>query len=256
MTPIFLTTLDTGIPGTAAGNVTNTSYAAKSTGVTGNYLSAGTPTSLRITNTDVLIFGGWIKWNKGSENESVIFTKGDVLSGTEAYGVDLIASSGKLEFFADRTADHGIQSSTGLTSGTKAFVLFYLTTTSINIRINGGSVDTQAVTRSSNADQTGNVLFFQNDAATTDPFPGVLDEWFFCKNPSNLTTALTTINTDIYNGGSGIRYKDVSSGDKTTIGLVSWWGFDEGDTATRKDLHGTNDLTLTGTILQDTALVP
>lgn len=252
---VFLSTLDPAIGGGDTGSLPPAGFAAQNAARISNFLSAGDASGLRITKNDTFIIGGWIKWNDNVD--SVPFTKGDVNLGTESYGMYLSGSNGLITAsVANGVSDTAIDAVTAIVSGVSAFVLMWVDSTTINISINNGTVATAICARINVADPGGNVVCFSNDDGLGGlGFKGILDEWFFCKNPASMTTAISTINTDIYNGGTGLRYKNVTAADKTTIGLVSWWTMDQATGSSRTDSSSTNDLTKTGTITQVSPIV-
>lgn len=257
----FLTTIGFVPPqGTQPSGDESTSVAASADidGTTG-YLTATDPTSLRIASTDSLIIGMWIKASNLSAFP-VILQKNDVTSLTYAVettdsGVDTVID---VQF---RVASNLVKIVTGTTviaPTTKTFVLAWKnpTTKTLNIKINATATDSYDYTADEGVfTSTAGDLLIGTDTVTLDlPYDGLLDEIFICKSPSNLATALTTIASTIYNSGTGKRYRDLTDAEKTTIGLVSWWGLDEAS-GTRFDLHGSVNLTVVGGVTRGTALV-
>lgn len=249
--PLFSTTLGFGVSQPTAA-VAASLFAASNAATSGNYLSAGNAAGLRITKDDTFILGGWIKWS--SNADAIIFTKGDTFAGTESYGLFLTGSSGTVTASVHNGAsDSAVDTDGTLVSGQKALVVMYVDATTLNAKINADAFTSVPAVRLNVADPGGSVVAFANSDGTQATVC-TLDEWFFCKNPSDMTAALAVISSTIYNAGSGTHYSALSAGNKTTLGLVSWWGFDEASGATRLDLHGVNNLTLTGTITQVPAL--
>lgn len=233
-------------------------FAAQNAATSGNNLSAGDAVTLRTVKTDAIIFAGWLKVT--STDEGYVLSKGDdAVAGLEEYSM-LVNNSGQdITFTVPTDALGGLVSasaSSSLTVNTPAFIVGWFDPAgTVNIQVDGGSVHSQPITRSTDPASGKNFHFFDNDSAAPTALKSILDEWFFCKNPSDLAAALSLINGAIYNSGVGVHYADLSAGNKTTLGLISWWGFDEASGVTRLDLHGDNDLTLTGTISQVTSLV-
>lgn len=226
--------------------------AAQNAATTGNWLDGGDAADLQIINTDTFIFGGWIKW--ADSEDAVFITKGDANTGLDdSYSLYLTGSNGLMTFTLGGTTGAGdIDSLDPLVSGTKAFVVFWATLTTANIKVNAGTTATRsAIVRSGLSDPGGNFTLFANDDGSGGlGTKCIMDEWFFCKNPSDMTAALALISSTIYNGGLGTHYSALSATDKTVMGLTSWWGLDEATGVSRHDLHGTNNLSLNGTITQ------
>lgn len=255
---LFLTTITPDVSGNDTGSLPPSGFAAQNAATSGNWLQADDPTILAITKDDTFIIGGWIKW--ADSVDAIPMSKGDTNGGTESYGLFLTGASGILTAsVANGVNDSAIDANDAIVSGTKSFVLMWVTATDINIKINAGTTATgnNGFPRSNASDPGGSLTFFDNgDSIGGLGTKCVLDEWFFCKNPADMTTALSTISANIYNGGNGIRFKDVLPADKTTIGLVSWWTMDEASGATRVDAVSGNDLFKTGTITQVSPLIP
>ncbi len=230
-----------------------TAFSANNAATTGNYLSAGDAAGLRIILTDTFITGGWIRWT--SNVDAVPFTKGDVNAGTESYGMFITGASGSITASVHNgTSDTTVDSADPIVINTKAFVVMWHDGTNLNIKINAGSTASVVSARTNIADPGGNFTLFSNDDSGALGTECSLDEWFFCKNPADMPAALAVVDS-IYNSGTGIRYADLSAGNKTTLGLVSWWTLDDASASNRADAHGANTLTLNGTITRATALV-
>ena len=93
--------------------------------------------------------------------------------------------------------------------------------------------------------QTGNYSFDVGNPPVTCDYS--LDSVAFGKSSTNLGdgsagSLAKTIRDYLYNSGSGRIYSSLSSQQKTDWGLVSWWDLNE-STGTRKDSHGSNNLT-------------
>lgn len=236
----------------------STSAAAGFDGTTA-YLTAVDPASIRISNTDSIIIGMWIKCTNLNtfpvilqKNDAVAQTYAVETTGdTDAVVVDVqfrVASDLKKIVFSDEV----------IAPNTKTFVLAWKnpTTKTLNVKINAQTADSYDYTadEGSFTSTAGDLFIGTDDGALALPFAGSIDEAFICVSPANLATALTTIATTIYNAGTGIRYAGLTAQQKTDIGLVSWWGLDEAS-GTREDLHGSVDLTPQGGVTQGTALV-
>jgi hypothetical protein len=224
--------------------------AAQNAATMGNWLDAGNAAGLQVTKDDNFIVGGWIKW--ADSTDAVPFTKGDVNAGSESYGMFLTGATGIISVSsANGVSDTAIDANDPIVAATKSFVIMWVDATTINIKVNAGTTASTSISRTQVADPGGNfVLFANNDGSGGLGTKCVIDEWFFCKNPSSMSSALSLIASTIYNSGNGNHYANLTAGNITTLGLVSWWGLDEASGATRKDLNSTNDLTLHGTITQ------
>ncbi len=231
-----------------------TSHAASNDGTETNYLTAVNPASMRIISTDTFIFGGWIS-NTDGTSAGTLFTKGPAqtaISYSLDYGNNV---PGKFSLDVqkdDLNNDNLVTNNTVVADNTKTFIVGWVDATTVKLAINAGTAASHAHIRTQTMDGGGNVFFFGENFTG---YKGVMDNWFFCKNPADMAAAIALINSTVYNSGTGIQYSDLSAGDKTTIGLVSWWSLDEASGSTRADSHGTNDLTLTGTITQVSPLV-
>lgn len=219
------------------------------------YLSKSSPTGIDNTQADVLIVGCWVNPTNKINNS---FVYGDVSS---ALGFSLATDgSGSVEFSAQLDVTIGLVSQTPstLTNSQKAFVIAWIdpSTTSLNLSVDGGATITEAyATEFDSFSNAYSTLAVGNDLGNNVILNGLIDEVFVCKNPADLAAAITLLKGAVYNSGSGLKYSDLSAGQKTTLGLVSWWGLDEGTAEVRADLHGSNDLAVTGTVTQATAIV-
>ncbi len=258
--PLFTTTVGFGVQTTApAATPVAASKSATSAGTAGNYLSGGDAAGLRITTTDTFILGGWMNITANCP-DSMVLTKGILFADTtgeygirhrDAGNISATIHTGIPDDFAEAT----VFSTEGeITQGTKCFVVVWFDGTTLNIKVNANSAASTPAIMLSNPAAGGLFTMFA-DGGHTNESACALDEWFFCKNPASMANALTAISSAIYNSGSGVRYGSVSAGNKTTMGLVSWWGLDEASGSTRLDLHGSNNLTVGGTITQTPPLV-
>lgn len=219
-------------------------------GTSGNYLTATNPTSLTFTESDTIIFGAWINLTNKINNGFI-----GKLDGVENKYYLSTDGSGSLDFTIVGLIGGEVTGATPLSNSTKYFILAWFdpATTTVNIQVNGGTVESSIYTPAAISMGSGD-FFLGDDGLSNLILNGKLDEIFVCKNPADLSTALTTLNTTVYNSGTGVRYEGLDSATKTTIGLQNWWGVDE-SSGTRADLHGTVNLTETGTLTVDTALV-
>lgn len=233
-------------------------FSAQGSGTSGDYLgNTSTTSGLSVIHTDNFIIGGWIKPSSSISHEGILVVRPDLDNGFDPYSIAYDPTTHLVTGETDTSLSGvaSIDSTPTIAANQRAFVLFWVTQTTMNLQIDNNTVDSSAIVRTAASDPSTSIAFFDYPASATLEFKGLLDEWFFCKNPASVATAISTIQTNIYNGGTGVVYADVSANDKTTIGLVSWWGFDEASGATRKDLNSSNDLTLNGTVAQATALV-
>ncbi len=253
-------TYPTPYSNTVTSIVTAASFAASSTGSSGNFLSLANPSTLSITKTTPFIFGGWFKLSSLASS-ATLFTKGSInlgSSGTGSYGLEFFTGGNYIGAFLqdDGTGQSEADTNETFLINTKYFIMMYFDGNN-QLSVQSGNNPPFTLTLNptpSFTTDTNNITVFADDDHSTR-LNGILDEWFFCKNMVSLTNALNIVNTTIWNSGNGIHYSSLSPSDKTTLGLISWWGFDEASGATRKDLNGSNDLTLNGTITQVTPLV-
>ncbi len=253
--------LKSGIPSpysnTATATVTAAVFAAISAENALNYLDGGNPAALAVGTSDTFILGGWVSWQGPLTSEDQVFiSNGDFYTtGTGVYGLDISGSTPVGAVTLNVGGGTQVLSTSNLATNTKTFILAWYDGSSINIQINNGTIGTLAgAVDFSTAISGPFTMFADGNVAVRTPANITMDEWFFCKNPGTFATALTAAKA-LYNSGTGTLYSAVSSGTKTTLGLISWWGLDEASAATRKDLNSTNDLTLHGTITQTTPLV-
>jgi hypothetical protein len=261
--PLFTTLAGFGVSTVApAPTPVAASKSATSDGSATNYLDGGDAATMRITALDTFILGGWVNVTDQAPT-GVFLTKGSVSDTTLEYGLFLTTSSNVPYInvqmhtgLSDDSADATITSNEGdFSYATKTFLLVWFTGTQLKLQINAATPLVTAAAMLSSPMAGGKVTMFSDQDGAAFGLGGIMDEWFFCKNPASLANALTVINSSIYNSGTGVRYGGVSSGDKTTMGLVSWWGLDEASGSTRLDLYGSNNLTLHGTVTQTPPLV-
>ncbi len=242
----------------ASATVTQSFAAAASDGTATNYLGGGDPASLRVNpSTDSFIIGGWFK-RPTSVGRQVLMENGSWNDGVEYWSMLYNDTANRVSFAMNIDSDgvdHTLNELTDLSDDTLYFAIgwFDQAASTMHVKVND-SIANLGVVLIGTPSATGDVRAFV-DPSGLYSYTGTLDEWFFCKNPPDLAAALSLISSTIYNSGTGTHYSSLTAGNKTTLGLVSWWGFDEAAGATRKDLHGTNDLSLNGTITQVTSLV-
>lgn len=248
----FLTVIGSLDTGTGIGSPPPPPQAISNDGTSGNYLSAANPTSLTFTDSDTVIFGCWINLANRVNNGFIGKLDAGTMDNAYYFGTD---GSGKLDFVVLGLVDGEIIATSALSTSTKYFCLAWFdpATTTMNIQYNNGTVASTVYTPATISMGSG-TFYLADDGTSSLVLNGVLDEVFVCKNPPSLAAALTELNSIVYNSGTGKRYKNLSTTTKTTIGLQNWWGLDEAS-GTRKDLYSSVDLTETGTLTVDTALV-
>jgi len=228
---------------------------AGTTEPTASLLSAS-GASLNKTNTDSIIVGAWVKYTVGGQISGTSIIGKFRSDDTVDYYLD-VDSNSKFRFNCKLPAGEAqVISAAAAVEDTKYFVLGYVnpSTKNIYLSVNGGADVAYDYTVDDGVVAADNgVVEIGGGFVSGSPADVLIDEVFICKNPADLSAAITLIKASIYNSGTGVRYSGVSAGDRTTIGLVSWWGLDEA-ASTREDLHGTVDLTPTE-VTQGTALV-
>ncbi len=248
---------------TVSATVTAVSFAAKNPAATGNWLAGGNPSGLQVTSNDSFIIGGWITTGALLTNAS-LFAKGDITVGTGStdfsYSLDVPSGGGiKFSVATDTNAinNTSVPPLRNLLPSTTYFILAWtdLGANTLNLQLNNGVVDSVDLNIATTTDSGQNVSMFAENDGSRGFDSGVMDEVFFCKNPADMTIAINTIQTNIYNSGTGLKYADVLNADKTTIGLISWWTLDQASGASRTDAKGSNNLTLHGTITQVSPIV-
>lgn len=105
---------------------------------------------------------------------------------------------------------------------------------------NSKTFTTSQTTGINNSEQT----FYLGSINAGSYLDGSIDSFAWGISP---TTALTDISTLLYNAGTGKTYADLSTAEKTGMGLISWYNLDE-QSGTRNDSHGTNHLTDNNTV--------
>lgn len=225
-------------------------HSISNNGTPGNYLSATNPTSLTFTQTDTMIFGMWINLVVAAQNGFL-----SKLEGVDPKYYISTDGGGSFDFAVLGLTNGEVASASPLSTATKYFCLAWIDPAShtVNIQINGGTVESSSYTPATISMGVGDFVL-ADDGTAALVLNGKLDEIFVCKNPSSLSAALTALNSTVYNSGSGVRYENLATSTKTIIGLQNWWGVDE-SSGTRFDLHGSVNLTETGTLTVNTALV-
>ncbi len=219
--------------------VTSTSFSVAFDGDATSGASSSSIAPIQVTTNDKYIIGGWIR--PTAVNVEYHFAEMSSLQAAQVFDL-WISATGKIRLTALVDATYNTDSLVGpsISANADQFFLLVLDGTNYRLSLNAGTEATMALT--STFVGTGGTMTFGNSPANEVGFPGSLDEVFFCKNPADIEAAVTLITTTIYNSGTGLRYADVSGANKTTMGLVSWWGFDEAS-GTREDLNSTVDLT-------------
>lgn len=226
-------------------------------GTAGNFLSAASTAPLLFTNTDTVIFGCWVNLSAVANN--AFFAYADAADGLNKGYYVSTDGSGNFDvvyFVGGGLAE--VTASAALSTNTKYFLLSWIdpSTKTLNIKINSGTVSSYDYSAAESEFTLGaGTLYLGNTGDNNLILNGSLDEAFICKNPSDLTTALETITTAVYAGGTGHTFSGVNTSDKTTIGLQNWWTLDEDTAADRSDSQGSVTLTPTGTVTQATAIV-
>lgn len=203
-----------------------------------------------LTNTDSFIIGGWFDFSAQNTANGVICsnsTVGDTLFSLET---DTIGNQYFFTYFSGNFINPA-----PLVSG-RVFFLGWVDTgaNTINFQIDNGTVTSSGYSPTVFSKTSNSFRFYNsigNPAASG--LTGILDNWFYCKNPASMATAISTIQSTIYNSGNGNHYVNLTPTEISDIGLVSWWAFDESGLATREDSHGSNDLTVNGTFITDTS---
>lgn len=206
----------------------------------------GTSSSLSISDTDSFIVGGWIdNWVVAPASFGTIAVDFDTALSYLGF-ILYVSDTGVLEF---DTIDDFLNPVTPISG--KTFIVAWIdrSINQMTLAANGVVLDTKTFTPSSFSASSGTLSFFTEFYNPTNtPLSAVLDNWFFCKNPVDMSIAISTIHSSIYNSGNGKNYDSLTPTEKSDIGLVGWWGFDESGDNTRFDSQGTNDLSTIGAI--------
>ncbi len=250
----FLTTVGGSFEqGTQPSGVRAGTFAASNDGTATNYLTVTNPASMRIGPTDTFIIGGWFKYTSASIGPALM-SKG-VFGSNGSYAIIIDDDAGDAFLYAQKDDIGGSDSASSpgtLTPDTKTFIFGWIDGTTINIKVNNQIPGTAAHIPLQTADAGGDVYLLSDSGFGLN---GVMDEWFFCKNPPDMTAALAIVNSIIYNSGTGAHYDALNDADKTALGLVSWWSLDEASASSRVDSKGTNNLSVNGTVTKVIPLV-
>ena len=226
-------------------------------------LEAPTSASLEITHTDSYILGGWLLLDSGNANilDLLIFGKGGALTPGASYYLKT-AGTGSTAYIRIVARDSSssiatIQSTNTIPELTNVFIMAWVDAGlgTLNLQLNNAAPESIPITLTSFTDPGNPLRIFHTFDGLQWFSRFARDSWFFCKNPSSMTTAISTINTYVYNNGFGVSYPALSSTMKTDMGLVSWWDFDETGLSNRLDSHGSNDFLYFGGLPEETSAI-
>jgi hypothetical protein len=226
-------------------------------------LEVTTNSSLEISHTDSYIFGGWIHLDSGNANilDLLIFGKGGALTASTSYYLKT-RGTGSVAYVKVAVRDTSSSIVSLESTGTigelvNVFVLAWVDANlgTLNLQINNGSPESVPITLTSFTDPGSPLRLFQTYDGLNWFSRFARDSWFFCKNPPNMADAIDIINNYVYNSGFGVSYASLSTTMKTTMGLESWWDFDETGINNRLDSHGSSDFTYLGGNLEETTAI-
>lgn len=204
--------------------------------------------SISITNTDSYIIAGWFKPTAATGGFTPVLGKaggGLIPPGSSvSYYFVYDGGTGLLQFRAKiNSTSEAAAIGSNYAFGTKLFVVGWVDASaqSLNLQVDNGSISTNNVSLTSFSDPGNDFFLGTRSDLTGSKISGLWDEWFFCKNPSSLSSALSIV-SDIYS--QRLTYSSLTSTQKTDLGLVSWWTMDD-SSGNLLDSHSTNDLVVT-----------
>lgn len=226
----------TQIQGIAASACIDENFAAGFTSTSSQYLSVADNATLRVADID-FSFAAWVYLSTlGSER--YILGKYDVNIPSLEYLL-YIKTDNKFHFLVDDGITGNIVDSTAtaVVANTWHLVVGWHDSTlnTINIQVDGGTVNTKAHTAIAT---TGTAGFRISSQPLINGFwNGRIDGVGFWKGHVLDATERTTL----FNNGKGLKYAGLATGGITTP--TSFWNLDEATNATRSDSVGTNHLT-------------
>lgn len=189
------------------------------------YMSIPDNADLSMGDIDFTV-GAWVYLDSKGVVRPILSKFHDVTTTVREYLLQYDSVSDRFQFYVSNSAG----TTTGVTAnalGVPALSTWYFvlawhdaTANTINIQVNGGSVDSAAFSVGS-ADTTATfMLGFLDGGGVTRYWNGRIDSPFVSKR---VLTAQER--TDFYNGGNGIAYSALTTAHK--VGLVSWWSLDD-----------------------------
>ena len=218
--------------------------ASQFTAANSEYLSIADNASLSMSGTQSFTIGAWV-YMDSLPAVAFVLQKGDGVSNS-TYEYALYYDNGTARFIAvigTGSGSHTVSASTfgAPSTGTWYFVCVRHTQgVDIAISVNGGTLDTTGHT-SGSQDTTNEFRIGRDGGAGGNYWNGRMQCVFIAKEA--LTTAQITA---AYNGGTPLSYNDFLS-KVTPSALQGYWELNE-PSSTRKDLHGSNDLTDNNTV--------
>jgi len=193
---------------------------------------------------------GWVKW---TSNYAIIFGKEGKDSGRD---YDMFIDPSGFAYFSmwdDNEVRHDATSAGMVTSNTWAFVLGWYDSAGqvINVQINDGIAVSGDLTGTPNVSgQQFNIGGLAEDGLYCT---STIDTVVFGNNlPTRIDRVISDISTTLYNSGTGLAAKYLTSDQITNWGVVSGWDFD-GDAT---DAIGSNDLRQVRSPTFTTGIVP
>lgn len=209
---------------------------------TNQYGSKGDAQSFPLRGGDFdFYFGGWVNLDTKTSSRAIM-GKHNTAGNLRSY---VVLYNSTVDRFRFTVSPDGISTSTidannlgSPSTGTWYFVLCWhdSVNNTINIKVNGGTTNSVSYSTGiypSTAD------FEIARVSSGSYLDGKLDSLFFGKI-TGLAGLISSIDTRYYNSGNGISYSDLTTSEKTTFGLVSWWDLDNSGT----DQNSGIDLTL------------
>lgn len=245
----------------------NVKQAAGFTSANSEYLSIVDNSSLAMGDIDMWV-AGWFNLNT-LLGDRYMFGTYDFGGNQRSWTISYTIATDRLRFLCSGDGTSGtavniLADALGAPStGVNYFILAWhdSVNNTLNIRINGGSVNSVAFTTGiHNSTSPLTVGCTLSSGTPTGLVDGTIDNLFLGKSPpGGIAAVISDIQTTLYNGGAGVGYDALSSTQKTDWGLVSCWELDEysagSGAVTRNDRHGTNHLTDNNTVPSATGLV-
>lgn len=177
-----------------------------------------------------------------------IVGKSSSATANQEHEIRLTSSSGGATYLTGGAALRQIGFSNAAVVGSKSFVMGYHDSANdqIGISAGGAAFATGSTSGTAPPDSTMAYRIAARGPTPDRFFKGAVCRVAFGKTPSS---SMATIRDLLYNSGNGLPYGDLTTQQKTDIGLISYWMLDE-VSGTRNDSHGTNHLTSNNGVTQ------
>lgn len=235
------------------------------------YLKKTTPAGLPFGASNNLLFGAWINLaapHAGSEGRQAILSLSDITGGQRSWHVrvaNLPSGSTGGDIGSTMNLFQFVLSNEGSTATNNVFLTFnafgaapiptntwllllcgwdkdeQVMRARVGSTTNAGSAETPVSQVGGAFATTASLRVGAVDSSEQWKFNGRTQNAFVASPPSLGSSDFDALFVLLRNGGAGRSYASLSSAEKTSLGLVSWFGLSE-STGVRKDSHGPNDL--------------